>query len=1105
MLWRALKHVKNGFYIDLGAQDPVVDSVSLAFHERGWKGIHVEPTPYYAQMLREQRPSDTVIEAAVSSTADLLTFFEIPGTGISTGDPKIAEQHRERGFATREITVPCVRLSSVFKACGNQVIHWMKVDVEGFEWSALASWGKASARPWIVVVESTLPLTQIESHEQWEPLLLRRGYTPVYFDGLNRYYVSKEKAELRQAFSAPPNVFDDFSVNGTASTSFHHHLKARHTAALAEIDAQVLRGNIEIEDLRQTLAARDMVHGEQMRERLSQLNDRNEEVLQLERARAAREEKSAADSSLQGQQKEELLRQIAALEQATATKLLDWQQKADRDREQLHHHYSARETEIGAQILAIQQEYGNQLEAMRRETAAANALLATAHAEQLNGLRQQLTKLYAETAAHRLAMEQEAAKKLEISRNEVNDHLLRQLAIEREAEQHLDAIRREFADQKLELLRAHDAEASSLKQALLTQERQFSAQMLAFHEQATRSQRTHEAESANRILELSRQHANVIAAVHQEAGDQQRYLQGQLELVRRSVEDQREHAQAQSDNLRRELESSAKHVSTLEEAYRTRELGLLAQLDHLQESRLQVQQMVQRLRMHVSAMRSSFSWRLTAPARKFATLFFPSKIASADIADDLMTPALPSRVENIASQVTDVPRPNSISSEDIMQPTANQIVSSGAVSVPAVQGLMESDDQEFVQRAYHLVFGRNADPAGGGHYLDQLQKGSSRLLILSQLRLSQEGIARAATYPQLDDDLAVATSARPAAATFKELVALQGLGFVRAAYLTMLGREPDPAGMNDYVSLLGGGSAKVGILAQLQKSEERQSRMASFQVVTEAVRQFRKSGNASGDRLLVPSGSHAVPNVAAPQTMDDLLKCDEQEFLQVAFMLLLGRAPDPEAFGAYLNHLGAGVPRLQLLEAIEGSAEATNRAIFLATIDRAIRHYQIATIPIFGSILRLLMPQVEKLDNTSRVVRALRFEHALTAERLQKIDQELKGVTFNDTFRVKDLEHKLAAIEQGLTVMSEVSTQRFDQIQEGMAKLQLLTVQQGQELMNANQLGGRMTLAAVDLAPGQIPELRDAGPEGLSQLPPRAREIYVKLREQANRHQVGVR
>ena len=41
MLWRALGKVENGFYIDIGAQHPVIDSVSKAFYDNGWRGIHV--------------------------------------------------------------------------------------------------------------------------------------------------------------------------------------------------------------------------------------------------------------------------------------------------------------------------------------------------------------------------------------------------------------------------------------------------------------------------------------------------------------------------------------------------------------------------------------------------------------------------------------------------------------------------------------------------------------------------------------------------------------------------------------------------------------------------------------------------------------------------------------------------------------------------------------------------------------------------------------------------------------------------------------------------------------------------------------------------------
>ena len=43
MLWRALKDVENGFYIDVGANHPAIDSVTKLFYENGWSGINIEP------------------------------------------------------------------------------------------------------------------------------------------------------------------------------------------------------------------------------------------------------------------------------------------------------------------------------------------------------------------------------------------------------------------------------------------------------------------------------------------------------------------------------------------------------------------------------------------------------------------------------------------------------------------------------------------------------------------------------------------------------------------------------------------------------------------------------------------------------------------------------------------------------------------------------------------------------------------------------------------------------------------------------------------------------------------------------------------------------
>ena len=159
LLSRALRDVEQGHYLDIGAQDPVLDSVSLAFYERGWRGVHVEPTPAYAAKLRQHRPDETVVEAVVPDAPGLTTFFEIPETGISTGKKTIATHHAKKGYAANPITVPTVRLDHLLDLFDGEV-HWLKIDVEGMEREVLRSWGESGKRPWIRVIEATFTTKQ---------------------------------------------------------------------------------------------------------------------------------------------------------------------------------------------------------------------------------------------------------------------------------------------------------------------------------------------------------------------------------------------------------------------------------------------------------------------------------------------------------------------------------------------------------------------------------------------------------------------------------------------------------------------------------------------------------------------------------------------------------------------------------------------------------------------------------------------------------------------------------------------------------------------------------------------------------------------------------
>lgn len=238
MLHRALKDVDKGFYIDVGANDPVIDSVTKAFYDAGWRGINIEPVGQWYEKLLQDRPKDINLQVAVGARKGNLNFYEVVDTGLSTIDESIAKRHaKERGYELKSYKVPVARLTTICEQYPQEEIHFLKIDVEGAEHLVLKGLNLRKIRPWIILVESTLPNTQIENYEEWEPILLAADYYYVNFDGLNRFYVSKEHDEIKNRLAVPPNVFDEFILSGSSTSSFHSHI-AQVQATLVDSQQQ---------------------------------------------------------------------------------------------------------------------------------------------------------------------------------------------------------------------------------------------------------------------------------------------------------------------------------------------------------------------------------------------------------------------------------------------------------------------------------------------------------------------------------------------------------------------------------------------------------------------------------------------------------------------------------------------------------------------------------------------------------------------------------------------------------------------------------------------------------------------------------------------------
>ncbi len=119
----------------------------------------------------------------------------------------------------------------------NDQVHWLKIDVEGFEDAVISSWKTSKRRPWIIVIESVNPVTKQKNVREYRKSLVQKGYSFVYFDGLNDFYVHQDHEDLIEHFSAPPNVFDQFVF--AEISIFCHLANVRRRSDAARLHAEI--------------------------------------------------------------------------------------------------------------------------------------------------------------------------------------------------------------------------------------------------------------------------------------------------------------------------------------------------------------------------------------------------------------------------------------------------------------------------------------------------------------------------------------------------------------------------------------------------------------------------------------------------------------------------------------------------------------------------------------------------------------------------------------------------------------------------------------------------------------------------------------------------
>jgi FkbM family methyltransferase len=913
ILSRALSHIECGFYIDIGAQDPVVDSVSLVFHQRGWGGIHIEPTSHYASLLREQRPGDRVLQVAVGKPTGVLPLYEFPGSGISTLEPVIAERHRSRGFEVRETSTEVIALSTILRMAGGKDIHWMKIDVEGFEKQVLASWGNSAVRPWIVVVEATLPLTQIQTHESWESLLTGRGYEFAYFDGLNRFYVSEKHKRLKDVLAVPPNVFDGFGLNGTANAPFHRVITERF-AVEKEAAAQAVAAREA--EVSAAIAARDELARkmEIVRAESCAMQQRLEAALREKQA-----EYEAALGSNQAGFEAKLSATRAELQKAALEKqaelesiLRDKQSALDSAVEEVRvHERDARQARVlSSRIEESADKYVALLERELRDSKAESLRALERHRAEVERLtRVQQVSLQESRHASEMRAERDRARS-----DERVSALQAELAAERSSGEGLNARFSELEASaeaaKVELERsfqAHLAEVCATHEKQLTHlKNEHAAQVHACEQQIGRA-----AETIDRLKEESAAAATRFRSEREEVDRRIReerranLFAWRSRLDRVSADHAKKVAEIQAQReiglaalAEREMSRSAviaEHASAVEQLRRAarseqnelvaRHVSQLMALKTLHEQR--DRELNERLTDAQAALVSAES-RLLAQEKAFHDELAERDRRGAAERDALTRANVASlslvREETKAradAELTELQR-RFVDDINRGEQVREALLSQLSALRTCVDELSESGSWRVASRLLSLG-GR--DPIAG------LRSSIASALELSEVRVplftssqTHEAFAFDALEPAskrephgdaaqpsppagqgIRDETArrsqeMSMMDRPAV-TLNELLALYDEDFVRSAYLTLLRRPADPAGLSNYVGLIRRGVSREQILTALAASPEGRGANVPLPGLAELVERQKPRPRSFMDRLLRRSDPNVLGSI----------------------------------------------------------------------------------------------------------------------------------------------------------------------------------------------------------------------------------------------------
>jgi FkbM family methyltransferase len=157
---------KDGFYVDIGANDGITMSNTFFFEQISWKGICVEPQPEVFEKLKKNRRCE-MYRAAVSDKSN--GFVAFGKASLITADTervaKRLNQDIKEEIKVKTMTFDELLLTYAWGG-GGRYIYFMSLDVEAAELLILESIDFTKYHFGIISVENNAPYKQLTKFKE---------------------------------------------------------------------------------------------------------------------------------------------------------------------------------------------------------------------------------------------------------------------------------------------------------------------------------------------------------------------------------------------------------------------------------------------------------------------------------------------------------------------------------------------------------------------------------------------------------------------------------------------------------------------------------------------------------------------------------------------------------------------------------------------------------------------------------------------------------------------------------------------------------------------------------------------------------------------------